>query len=215
MRHAGGAQHQGHAERDLIDGALEVEPGFEKAPTEFAAGQRRSAAAQQVGDARLNAGVVDYGLEITGAAKTVALPHQEHHHQRCDHQQHSLDDLHIGGRDHAAEQYIAQHQHTDRDHRVFIVDADQGFDQHTAADHLRSEIEGRDGDGGQGHAGSDGTWIVSKGEDIAQRVTPDVATRLGYHQQHGDIGHQPAYRIHEAVIAIQRDEPGDAEKGSR
>jgi hypothetical protein len=57
--------------------------------------------------------------------------------------------------------------------------------------------------------------IVAVRQDVRQRVAADIAAGLGDQQQHRDIGDQPADRIHEAVIAIQRDQPGDAEERGR
>ena len=57
--------------------------------------------------------------------------------------------------------------------------------------------------------------IVAVGEDVGQRVLADVAAGLGDHQQHGDVGDQPAHRVHEAVVAPDRDQARDAEERRR
>ncbi len=60
-----------------------------------------------------------------------------------------------------------------------------------------------------------GLRVVAVGEDVGQRVLADVAARLGDHQQHRDVGDQPADRVHEPVVAVQRDQAGDAEERRR
>ena len=126
-----------------------------------------------------------------------------------------LDDLHPRRGDHAAEQHVTEHQDADHHHRDLVVDADQRLHQHAAADHLRGEVERRDGDRRQRADRPRRLGIVAIGEDVGQRVLADVAAGLGDHQQHGDVRNQPAHRIHEAVVAVERDQAGDAEERRR
>ena len=213
VRHTGGAEHQGHAQGDLVNRILQEQTGLQETLTEFFRRHGGRGIADQLGDLRLHLGIADHGGEEAGQAEAVLAPGDEHQQDGRGHQQHGLDDLHPGSGLHAAEHHIGQHQHADADHGDVIVDADQGLDQHAAADHLRGQVEGGHGNGGQCRDGLGGFRIVAEGQDVTQRVLADVAARLGDHQQHGDVSHQPAHRVHEAVITVKGDQAGDAEEG--
>ena len=117
MRQAGGAEHQRHAERDAREiGSLMKLPGpMIDSPTcarlRLRPGWRRGSA--------------QVGLDLDRAART-APPGEKPNcaitmnamKRRAGQQQHRLDDLHPGGREHAAEQHVDHHQHADDDHRV-------------------------------------------------------------------------------------------------
>ena len=162
---------------------------------------------------RLYLGIVGHSGEEAGQREAILAPGDQHQQDGGGHQQHGLDDLHPGGGLHAAEHHVSQHQHADADHGHVVVDADQGLDQDAATDHLRGQVEGGYGDGGQRSDGLGGLRVVAEGQDVAQGVFADVAAGFGDHQQHGDVSHQPAHRVHEAVITVQRDQTGDAEEG--
>ncbi len=51
-------------------------------------------------------------------------------------------------------------------------------------------------------------------QHVGHRELTGVAQRLGHQQQHCQVGHQPADRVQEAVIAKERDQARDAEEGS-
>ena len=140
----GRAEHERHAERDLVDRRLEVQARLEEALAELLGRHVLRRVTEQQRDLRLhlrhrrpppsrNAGrLKPYGV------------HTKHHQQdRRRHQQDRLDDLHPRRRHHAAEQHVGQHQHADDDHRDLVVDADQRLHQHAAADHLRGQVERR------------------------------------------------------------------------
>ena len=68
--------------------------------------------------------------------------HEQRDQRRAAEQQAGLDDLHPGGRDHAAEGDIDDHQHADDDDRPEVGQAEQQFDELSGADHLRDQVEG-------------------------------------------------------------------------
>ena len=213
VRQAGGAEHQRHAQRDLVDRRLEVQTRFEEALAELVGRHVLGRVAEQGSHARLHLRVADHIGQEGRQREAVGRPHQHHEHDGRDDEQDGLDDLHPGGGDHAAEQHIGQHQHAHGDDRDFIVDADQGLDQHTAADHLRGQVEGGHGDDRDGADDAGLLRVVAVGQDVGQGVLADVAARLGDDEQHGDVSHQPAHRIHEAVVTVLADEARDAEEG--
>ena len=57
--------------------------------------------------------------------------------RRAGEQQAGLDDLHPGGRGHAAEQHIDHHQRADDDDRDPVFEAEQQLDQLPRADHAK------------------------------------------------------------------------------
>ena len=77
-------------------------------------------------------------------AEAEVRQHHERHEGRAAQQQAGLDDLHPGGRGHAAEGHVDDHQHADDDDRHPVVQAEQQLDQLAGADHLRDQVEGDD-----------------------------------------------------------------------
>ena len=113
VRQAGGAEHQGDAERQEVDlagrGGAVLQAGLE---------ERLALAAVGGG-----------GAEQVGEVEVELRQHQHHDQRRAGHQQHGLDDLHPGGALHAADGHVEDHQDADRedrqvDHRL-AVDAEQ------------------------------------------------------------------------------------------
>ena len=62
VRQSGGAEHERHAERDLIDGILEIQPRLEKALTELRGVMPRARIAEEFRDLRLGFRIADDGL---------------------------------------------------------------------------------------------------------------------------------------------------------
>ena len=57
------------------------------------------------------------------------------------HQQRALEELHIGGRDHAGGDDDDDHGRADDDHAPVMFQPQQRLDQRPRADHLRNEVE--------------------------------------------------------------------------
>ena len=137
---------------------------------------------------------------------------QDRQQEGARHEQAGLDDLDPGGGGHAAEDDVADHQDADADDGGLVGDADQQGHQLAGADHLGGQVEGGDGHGRDGGHGAHRLRVGAEGEDVPQGVLAGVAARLGHDQQNGDVGDQPADRVHEPVIAVQGDHPGNPEE---
>ena len=146
VRQSRGAEHERHAERDLVDRRLEVETRLEEALAELVRRHRPRCVAEQQCDLSLHLGVADDGVRNDGKQKPYGTHTNIDEDDRRRDEQNRLDDLHPCRRDHAAEQHVAEHQHTDDDHGNLVVDADQRLHQHATADHLRRQVERRHGD---------------------------------------------------------------------
>ena len=99
----------------------------------------------------------------------------------------------------------------------FVADmraSEQQRDERARADHLRDHVKGADRDRAQRGHGAHRPRIQSVGEHVRHRVFAGVAQRFGDDEQHGEIRDQPADRKHEAVVAEERDQARDPEKGS-
>ena len=48
---------------------------------------------------------------------------------------------------------------------------------------------------------------------LRERLEAQGTSGIGDQEQHRDVRHEPAHRIHEAVVAVLRDEARDAEEG--
>ena len=192
-------------------GALNSRPGSRKRWPRSAADMFFAPSPRICADARLHLRVGDdVGQEF--AEETVLRPDHDHEDDRRGDEQHRLDDLHPGRRDHAAEQHVGEHQDADDDHRDLVVDADQRLHQHAAADHLRGQVERRHRDHRERPDDPCRLRVVTVGEDVGQCVLADVAAGLGDDQQHRDVGDQPAHRVHEAVVAPDRDQARDTQE---
>ena len=141
--------------------------------------------------------------------------HQQRHERRAAEQQPRLDDLHPGGRDHAAEGHVDDHQHADDDDRPEIGQAEQQLDQLARADHLRDQIEGDDDQRASRRHGADRRRLEAIGDDVGEGEAAEIAQRLG-HQEHDDRpADEKADRIDQAVIAEGVDQRRNAEKRRR
>ncbi len=88
-------------------------------------------------------------------------------------------------------------------------------DEDARAHHLRDHIKDADGKRAQRGHRAHGLGVEAKGEDIGHRIFSGVAQRLGDNEQDGKVRDEKADGIHEAIVAIESDEPRDAEKGRR
>ncbi len=158
-----------------------------------------------------------------GAEQVADVPAElEHHHQRQDrgasHQQQRLDDLDVRRALHAADGDVEDHQDADGDDgevlRGVRRDAEQQRHERAGAHHLREQVEDRDDDRGDAGRRAHRTLPHPEGEDVAHRVLARVAQQLRDEQQRDEPRDQEADRVEEAVVAVQRDDPGDAEEGS-
>ena len=166
VRQAGRAEHERHAERDLVDRRLEVRPGSRKRWPSSAADMFFAGSPSSEATLRLHLRVVDHVLQECRQRKPVRQPHQDDEHDRRRHEQDRLDDLHPGRRHHAAEQHVGEHQHADGDHRDLVVDADQRLHQHAATDHLRGQVERGDRDHRNRADDAHRPRVVAIGEDV-------------------------------------------------
>ena len=76
--------------------------------------------------------------------------HHDHQDGGAAQEQHRLDDLHPGGRQHAAEKHVGDHERAHGRNRQFIRQPEQQFDQGARAHHLRDQVEQDGDDGAQG-----------------------------------------------------------------
>ena len=220
MRQAGRAEDQRDAQREQVHLAVErlqrvagclhavAQPGFE---------ERRSLAR--------GAGRV---AEQRGQVELVLGEHQQRHRQRAAHQQERLDDLYVRGALHAADRHVDDHQGTDHDdggdlggvgvhaeERGVRLDAEQQGDERARADHLGQQVEDRHGDGGDRRRGPDRPLPHPERQHVRHRVPAGVAQQFRHQQQRHQPGDQEADRVEEAVVAVERDDAGDAQEGRR
>jgi hypothetical protein len=138
--------------------------------------------------------------------------HRQRHEGRARQQKDGLDDLHPGGREHAAEGDIDDHQDADDDHRHPVVEAEQDLDQLAGADHLGDQVEGHGDQRAAGGEDADGRLAEAERGDVGEGVLAEVAQRLC--DQEGDDGpaDEKADRVDQPVEARKVNEPRDAEE---
>ena len=86
------------------------------------------------------------GVKELSETEVMKLEHQITQEQCPGDEQQCLDDLHPGGGQHAAEDDINEHQHSNTDHRRREIEADEPLDDDTGTDHLRNHVESGNGE---------------------------------------------------------------------
>ncbi len=162
--------------------------------------------------------VVLRGLLQEAREAVAELAEQEDRDQRDAQQQHGgLDDLHPGGALHAAHQHVDHHDRADRgDHQGLAepaVDVEQQRHQTAGTGDLGHHVDDRDGQCRGGGRGPHRTLAHPEAEHIAHGEAAGVAGALCDQQQVDQPGDQEADGVQEAVIAVDRDRPGDAQEG--
>ena len=133
--------------------------------------------------------------------------------RRAREQQDGLDDLHPGGREHAADGDVDDDQDADQNDRVDILQTEQHLDQLAGADHLADQVQDHHHQrAGRGH-GAHRHALEAVGHHVGIGVLAEVA-QLFSHQEHDDRpADQPAHRVDQAVIAIGEHQAGNAQEG--
>ena len=98
VRQAEQAEHQREAERHGVERIGDQAAGLER---------------------RLAVALGDRGVE-TRRREVELREHQDGQHRHAEQQQHRLDDLHPGRRDHAAEEHVGEHHDADAGHRPLV-----------------------------------------------------------------------------------------------
>ena len=141
------------------------------------------------------------------------LKDHEAHERAAQEQQAGLHDLHPGGRLHAAERDIDDHQHADDDDGVDVVETEEQLDQLAGADHLRDQIEGDGDERAGGRQRADARLVETERGDVGKRVATEIAQALGDEKEHDRPADEKTDRIDQPVVAARVDERGDAEEG--
>jgi hypothetical protein len=103
---------------------------------------------------------------------------------RASREQHRLDDLHPRGREHPPEEDVGHH-HDPHDHdRRLVGDAEEELDQGPGAHHLGDQVEGNDRERPEGRRDPDRHLAEPVGDDVRERVAPEVPERLRDQEHH-------------------------------
>ncbi len=128
-------------------------------------------------------------------------------------QQAGLDDLHPGGRGHAAEEHVDHHQRADDDHRHPVLEAEQQLDELAGADHLRDQVEGDHDQGARGREGADRGLLEAVGGHVGEGELAEVAQALRHQEGDHRPADQEADRVDQAVVAARHHRRRDTEEG--
>ena len=144
-----------------------------------------------------------------------ARQHQSGQERRTGQQQHRLDDLHPGGRNHPAEEHVDQHHAADDRDGQLVRQAEEQPNQVAGAYHLRDQVERDHGQradrGGDAHR----HLLQPRGHHVREGVAAEVPQRLGDEEHHDRPAHQPADRVDQPVEAGKRHQPRDAQEAGR
>lgn len=150
----------------------------------------------------------------------VPVEPDQHEHGEGDgsgHQQDGLDDLDPGRRAHTPERHIDHHERSDPDHGPrpdgVARATEQQRDEAPRTHHLSHQVQNRDGDGGDAHRGTHRTLRHPRGDHVGEREPAAVAYEFGDQEQDDEPGHEESDGVEHAVVAVQGDEPRDAEEG--
>ncbi len=195
VRQAGGTEHQCQAQ-----------------------GNRRDRVGNQTARAHdLRAFLVDLHRFGEQAAEIEAdgLHHHDGHEAGARQQQDRLDDLHPGGRQHAAEQHVHDHQHTDQHHSHVVVQAEQQLDQLAGTDHLRDQVEGHHDQRAECREQTDLRLAEAIGRHVGEGELAQVAQAFSHQEQDDRPTDEEADGVDQAVIAAGVDQRGNAQEGRR
>ncbi len=189
---AGGTEHQGQTQRDGGDGIGD------------------QATRAHDGDALLVH--LDRFTEQGADVEVDRLHHHDGHEAGSGEQHHRLDDLHPGGGQHAAKQYVEHHQDADQHHGHMVLQAEQQLDELAGTDHLGDQVEGdhhqRAAGGESAHLG----LLEAIGGHVGKGVLAEVAQPLRDQEQDDGPAHQKADGVDKTVVAGGVDQRRDAEE---
>ena len=152
---------------------------------------------------------------IASGLKPKCQQHGERHEGRAAEQQAGLDDLHPGGRLHAAEGDVDDHQRADDDDRVEVVEPEQQLDQLPRAHHLRDQVEGDHDQRAGGGQDADLRLVEPEGGDVGEGELAEVAQPLRDQEQHDRPADQEADGVDQPVEAGGEDQARRCRGSSR
>ena len=114
---------------------------------------------------------VDRCLEHRLRREAELHQHHQRHEARAAEQEAGLDDLHPGGRHHAAEGHVDDHQRADQDDRIEVRQTEQQLDQLAGADHLRDQVKRHHRERADRRQAADRRLLESKRRDVGERDT--------------------------------------------
>ncbi|MNQ87244.1 hypothetical protein D3C85_1024590 [compost metagenome] len=195
MRQASGTEHQGQAEGNGGDRVF-----------------HQAAGAHDGLAFRVD---LDGFAEQGGEVEVDVLEHHQRHEGCTGEQQHSLDDLYPGGRQHAAEEHIEHHQDAHQHDGNVVVEAEQQFDQLAGADHLRDQVEGHHHQRTAGRQGANFLLLEAVGGDVGEGVLAEVAQAFGDQEEDHRPAHQEADGVDQAIVARGEHQRGNTQEGRR
>ena len=139
--------------------------------------------------------------------------HQHGQQRAAGQHQHGLDDLHPGGRGHAAEEHIDHHQRADDHHGDLVLDAEQQNDQLAGTDHLGDQVQGNDGQRGTGGQDAHLRLAETEGRHVGEVEATQVTQALGDQEHHHGPAEQEADGVDHTVVAGDIHQTGDAQEG--
>jgi len=170
-------------------------------------------------------------IDLVEEGEEVEVEVQQHQQAEQDgaaHEENGLHDLNPGRGHHAASDDVDHHQRADECDRwvelgpeegpveiwaqVLVQVGQEDLDQASGPDHLSHHVRRTHGDGGEGRRRTHRHRRHPVGEDVGHRVLAGVAHGLGDQEEHGQVCDQPAHGVHEAVVAVERDQAGDAQE---
>jgi len=123
--HAGGAEHQCHAEGDLVKGCFHEEGRLQETLARICAAKDDTVFQHQFGDVILDVRTIDDVAEELDRVHARLEADEDCQQEGSGHEQTGLDDLNPGSGGHAAEDDVADHENADADDGGLVGDADQ------------------------------------------------------------------------------------------
>ena len=139
--------------------------------------------------------------------------HHQRHEGRAAEEEHRLDDLHPGRRDHAAEDHVDDHQAADDHHCVDVGQAEQQPDQLPRPHHLRDQVEGHDDQRAHRRKTPHRPLREAERGDVGEGVAAEIAQALGHQEQDQRPADEEAGRVDQSVITVGVDLRRNAEEG--
>ncbi|EXI69785.1 MAG: hypothetical protein AW08_00278 [Candidatus Accumulibacter adjunctus] len=182
VRQAGGTEHQAEAERDGGDRVGEQAAGRHQSGAELVHG-------------------LDLGQQL-GEREAELRVGEEQRQRATGEQQASLDDLHPGRRDHAAESDIDHHQDADDEDRDVVVEAEEQLDQLPGANHLGDQVEDDHDQRRDRRHRPHRSLVEPVRGDVGEGETAEIAQSLRHQEEDDRPAREEGEHVDVGVVAL-------------
>ena len=155
--------------------------------------------------------VIRHGRAQQLVEREIELPiDQPGQHAAAREEEARFDDLDPGGRDHAAETHVQDHQHANRANRVFVANMKKQLDELASPHHLRDQIEQHREQRTSRRQTAHRRRAQADRDRIGKGKLAEILQTFGEQKKHDGPARDPAYHIDQAIESIVENQRGNA-----